>query len=156
MNEQPLHFRDIAAQLPASPATHVPPPDLWPRIAATHMSRRRQRRWRRVAASVGIGALAVALALAVTLRQRATTPAIDWQARAQALEMQLDALPLPATSEPMAQLAESELARLDQRLQTAYDRGASRLDLDPLWQRRSELLDALLLVRRQQTLPVRI
>ena len=77
-------------------------------------------------------------------------------ARAQALELQLDAMPTPAASDPLAQLAESELAHLDGNLQAAYDRGAAPRDLDPLWQRRSELLDALLSVRRQQVLSSRI
>lgn len=156
MSEHEPNFRDLAARLPASAAAHVPPADLWPRIAATHLHRRRQRRWRRRVAGGGAFALFAALAFAAISWRHAETPAIDWQARAQALELQLDAMPTPAASDPLARLAESELAQLDGNLQAAYDRGAAPRDLDPLWQRRSELLDALLSVRRQQTLPSRI
>ena len=156
MNEHESNFRDLAARLPASMAAHVPPADLWPRIATTHLQRRRQRRQRRLLAGGGAIVLVAALALTANSWRHAAAPAIDWQARAQALELQLDALPTPASSEPLAQMAESELAHVDGNLQAAYDRGAARRDLDPLWQRRSELLDALLSVRRQQVLPSRI
>lgn len=155
MSEHESNFRDLAAHLPASMAAHVPPADLWPRIAATHSQRRQQRRRRRLAAGGGVFALIAALAF-TTISWRHAAPAIDWQARAQALELQLDAMPTPAASDPLAQLAESELAHLDGNLQAAYDRGAAPRDLDPLWQRRSELLDALLSVRRQQVLSSRI
>lgn len=158
MSEPELNFHDLAARLPASAAVHALPADLWPRIAATHAVRRRQRRWRRLAAVGGAVALVATLALTPSAWQRrhAAPPVIDWQARAQALELQLDALPTPVASDPMARLAESELGRLDSNLQSAYDRGAVPRDLDPLWQRRSELLDALLSVRRQQILPSQI
>lgn len=149
MNEHELNLRDLAARLHASATTHMPPADLWPRIAATHLARHRQRRGRRLAIAGGALALVAALAFTASTWRHAATPAIDWQARAQALELQLDALPTPAASEPLARLAETELARLDGNLQAAYDRGAPPRDLDPLWQRRSELLDALLSVRRQ-------
>lgn len=155
MNEHELNFRDLAVRLPASATTHVPPADLWPRIAATHLSRRRQRQRRRFAVAGGALALIAALTFSASTRRHAAAPAIDWQARAQALELQLDALQTPAASDPLARLAESELARLDGNLQAAYDRGAPAHDLGPLWQRRSELLDALLSVRRQ-TLSSRI
>jgi len=155
MNEHELNFHDLAAGLPAR-AIEPLPTDLWPRIAAAHVARRRQRRWRRV--TTGGVALAVIAAVVVSAFawRHTAMPVTDWQARAQALELQLDALPLPATSAPMARLAESEIANLDSSLQAAYDRGAARHDIDPLWQRRSELLDALLSVRRQQPVPVRI
>jgi hypothetical protein len=153
MNEHELNFRDLAVRLPAAATTHVPPADLWPRIAATHLTRRRQRQ--RLAVAGGALALVAALTFTAGTWRHAATPAIDWQARAQALELQLDALPTPAASEPLARLAESELAHLDGNLQAAYDRGAPPRDLGPLWQRRSELLDALLSVRRQ-ALPSRI
>jgi hypothetical protein len=149
MNEHELNLRDLAAGLPASAATHVPPADLWPRIAATHLSRRRRRQRQRFAVAGGALALIAALTFSASTRQHVAAPAIDWQARAQALELQLDALPTPAASQPLARLAESELAHLDGNLQAAYDRGAPPRDLGPLWQRRSELLDALLSVRRQ-------
>jgi hypothetical protein len=156
MSEHESNFRDLAARLPAGMTAHVPPADLWPRIAATHLHNRRQRRRRRLLAGGCAIVLLAALALTANFWRHAATPAIDWQARAQALELQLDAMPTPAASDPLAQLAESELARLDGNLQAAYDRGTASRDLDPLWQRRSELLDALLSVRRQQILPSRI
>ena len=149
MNQHELNFRDLAARLPASATTHVPPADLWPRIAATHLSRRRQRQRRRLAVAGGALALVAALIFTASSWRHSATPTIDWQARAQALELQLDTLPTPAASEPLARLAESELAHLDGNLQAAYDRGAPARDLGPLWQRRSELLDALLSVHRQ-------
>lgn len=149
MNEHELNFRDLAVRLPASATTHVPSADLWPRIAATHLTRRRQRQRQRLAVAGGALALVAALTFTASTWRHATAPAIDWQARAQALELQLDALPTPTASEPLARLAESELAHLDGNLQAAYDRGAPPRDLGPLWQRRSELLDALLSVRRQ-------
>jgi hypothetical protein len=156
MNEHESNFRDLAMRLPASATTHVPSADLWPRIAATHRMRRRQRQLRRLAVAGGALVLVAALAFTAGTWRQAAAPAIDWQARAQALELQLDALPIPAASDPLARLAESELAHLDGNLQAAYDRGAPSRDLDPLWQRRSELLDALLSVRRQHALPSRI
>lgn len=156
MNDEVLNFRDLAARLPTSAAAHVPPADLWPRIAAAHRNRSRQRRLRQLTVGGGALALIAALVVWIAVRQYIAAPAIDWQARAQALELQLDALPMPAAGDPMARLAESELAHLDGRLQAAYDRGAAQRDVDPLWQRRSELLNALLSVRRQQTLPSQI
>ena len=156
MSEHESNFRDLAARLPAGTTAHVPSADLWPRIAAAHLQRRRQRSRRRLLAGGCAIVLLATLALTVNFWRHAAAPAIDWQARAQALELQLDAMPTPAASDPLAQLAESELAHLDGSLQAAYDRGAAPRDLDPLWQRRSELLDALLSVRRQQVLPSRI
>ncbi|MBS0487685.1 MAG: hypothetical protein JSS13_10105 [Proteobacteria bacterium] len=155
MNEHELNFHDLAAGLPARTIEPLPP-DLWPRIAAAHLSRRRQRRWRRMAAGGAALAFVAAVLVSASAWRHAAMPVTDWQARAQALELQLDALPLPATSAPMARLAESEIANLDASLQAAYDRGAARHDIDPLWQRRSELLDALLSVRQQQPVPARI
>lgn len=156
MSEQELNFRELAARLPASSAAHVPPAELWSRIVATHATRRRQRRWRRLAAAGGALALVVALTFSASAWRHAAPTAIDWQARAQALELQLDALPMPDASDPMALLAESALAHLDVNLQAAYDRGAAPRDLGRLWQRRSQLLDALLSVRRQRNLPAQI
>lgn len=151
MNEHELSFHDLAARLPAR-AVEPLPPDLWPRIAAAHVARRRQRRM--TTGGVALAVIAAVVVSAFAWRHTAM-PVTDWQARAQALELQLDALPLPATSAPMARLAESEIANLDASLQAAYDRGAARGDIEPLWQRRCELLDALLSVR-QQPVPARI
>ncbi|HSN01075.1 MAG TPA: hypothetical protein VLS52_08730 [Rudaea sp.] len=155
MSEFETNFH-LAARLRAATAAYVLPADLWPRIASAHAARRRQRRRRRLAAACGGLALLAVLALSTSAWRHAAAPAVDWQARAQALELQLDTLPTPVASDPMAQLAETELAHLDRHLQAAYDHGAAARDLDPLWQRRSELLDALLSVRRQQVLPSQI
>src|SRR5438445_1807644 len=69
-----------------------PPADLWSRIEAAHGVRIRRRRLRRLA--VG-GVFCVVLAGAIALRSLHTpsaAPEIDWQARAQALELQLLAM----------------------------------------------------------------
>jgi hypothetical protein len=69
---------------------------------------------------------------------------VDWQARAQALELRVRELErgqAPGTAAPEAQVA---LVRLDAALQAAYDAGAERAELNALWRRRSELLAALM------------
>lgn len=152
MAETELKLHDILARLPAPVTPLAAPAELWPRIAAAHTARLRRRRVLRIAA-----ASSAVVFLALALVWRAAAPAaVDWQARAQALELQLDTLPLPAAADPAARLAESELARVDRTLQSAYDHGAQAGKIAPLWRRRSELLDALLAVRRQQTLSTRI
>ena len=45
--------------------------------------------------------------------------------------------------------AQSEIARVDDALQTAYDTGAEKDQLELLWKRRSELLGALISVRQR-------
>jgi hypothetical protein len=84
-----------------------------------------------------------------------TRPAapVDWQARAQALEIQLAAYSVPADS---SSTVDTELARIDASLQAAYDRGAPANELVPLWKQRSELLGALLIARQQQVTLTRI
>ena len=156
MSEPEPNIHDLAARLQVSMAAHVPPADLWPRIASAHAARRWQRRRRRLAAAGGVLSVVAVLLFTAASWRRASIPMIDWQARAQALELQLDSLPTPVANDPMARLAESELANLDHHLQAAYDRGAAPRDLKPLWQRRSQLLNALLSVRRQQVLPSQI
>ena len=51
---------------------------------------------------------------------------------------------------------EAELARVDRALQAAYDHGARKNELLPLWKQRSELLSLLLAVRQQQLALTRI
>ncbi|MGH8041849.1 MAG: hypothetical protein ACREPN_07385 [Rudaea sp.] len=152
MNEAGLSFRELAARLPAAPS-QLPSPDLWSRIAGAHRARQRRRRLTAVSAVL---VLIAAVAMTLPAWRHAIAPTIDWRARAQALELQLDALPMPVNSSPMARLAESELARLDRNLQAAYDRGAPAADVAALWQRRSQLLNALLSVRRPSNLPATI
>ncbi len=152
MNETGLSFRELAARLPAA-AAHIPSPDLWSRIAGAHRARQRRRRLTSASAML---VLIATVAMTLPTWRRAVVPTIDWRARAQALELQLDALPMPVNSSPMARLAESELARLDRDLQATYDRGAPASDVAALWQRRSQLLSALLSVRRPPNPPTTI
>ncbi|TLY51487.1 MAG: hypothetical protein E6K53_07170 [Gammaproteobacteria bacterium] len=124
---------------------------LWSRISTAHTRRVSRRRWQRL----GIGAaLVVAVASAAliypshTLREREH---IDWQARAQALELQLAVLQSEhaAVVSVGADDITSELDAVDQRLRSAYESGPPSVDVSPLWQRRSELLDTLLAARKQ-------
>jgi hypothetical protein len=150
-----LNFRDIAEILPASPS-FLAGGDLWPRIAAAHLARRRTRRIRRFVA----GGTAMALLIAVSFfgwQSQREAPVVDWQARAQALEIQLNqANAASQTRQPLASDTEVELARVDRTLQAAYDRGARKNELLPLWKQRSELLSLLLAVRQQQLALTRI
>jgi hypothetical protein len=155
MGTDELTFRDIAAHLPPPP-TFVPAADLWPRIAAAHSARRQRRRMQRIGAGV-----AVVLAAAVVLLPLAVpknSASIDWQARAQALEIELNALTeLRANGgNAVAFDAEAELSSVDGALQSAYDRGAQKEELAQLWKKRSELLSVLLAARQQQLTLTRI
>src|SRR5580765_6591508 len=105
-----------------------PPADLWTRIEAAHGMRSRRRRLRRLAAG-GMFCAALAGAVALhSLHAPSAAPEIDWQARAQALELQLLALehenrvPVATAANFNADPATSELAEIDRRLQTAYER----------------------------------
>jgi len=132
-----------------------PPADLWTRIEAAHGVRSQRRRLRRLA--VG-GMFCVALVSAVALHRLhapSAAPEIDWQARAQALELQLLALehenrvPVTTSANFDADPATGELAEIDRRLQVAYEHNNPVGQLVPLWKRRSELLDALIAARRE-------
>ena len=152
MAEQELNLHDIVRRLPAAETAHVGA-DLWPRIAAAHLARQRRRRVQRF---VGAGlAAAAVLALAVTgpAWLGRSAPAVDWQARAQALEIQLNALAARGDANGMV---DAELVRIDAALQAAYDRGAPANELVPLWKQRSDLLGALLTARQQQVALTRI
>jgi hypothetical protein len=156
MSGQTVNFRDIVQRVPAA-TDDIAPVDLWPRIAAAHLRRRRQRRLGLTGAGLALAAgLAVAI-LIPALRSPDNAAAIDWQARAQALEMQIDTLPMPSAGEgSVARTTVSEIARIDRDLQAAYDRGGAKNILVPLWKRRSELLDNLLVERQQQNTQARI
>jgi hypothetical protein len=161
MVEQELTIRDIAQRLPtqASPL-QAPSAELWPRIAAAHLQRHRRRRVRRFAgAGLLLAAGLAVVALVPTWSPKAAAD-VDWQARAQALELQLHAV-ATATDSAAALDTESdntvlELARIDGALQKAYDSGAQTSELVPLWKQRSELLSALLTARQQQLALTRI
>jgi hypothetical protein len=150
-----LNFRAIAGTLPASPS-FLAGGDLWPRIAAAHLARRRTRRIRRIAGSSFVLTALIAIAV-FGLGPTHEAPAVDWQARAQALEMQLNEATASAqTGAPFTSDTDVELARVDRALQAAYDRGAHKNELLPLWKQRSELLSLLLAVRQQQLAMTRI
>jgi hypothetical protein len=152
MAEQELNLRDIIGRLPpGADMTHLGA-DLWPRIAQAHQKRLLRRRTQRAAV---IGTAAVMLVVAVTVPAwfARPAPAIDWQARAQALEIQLNAL---AGTVDADDVADAELARIDVALQAAYDRAAPANELVPLWKQRSDLLSALLVARQQQVTLTRI
>ena len=102
----------------------------------------------------GAAVLVVAMVIAGVVKFREPS-AVDWQARAQALEMQLNEA-LAQRDLPMAGDTEEELERVDLALQSAYDRGANKTELVPLWKQRSELLSLLLAARQQQLALTRI
>jgi hypothetical protein len=124
---------------------------LWSRISVAHTRRVSRRRWQRL----GIGAtLAVAIVSAMLIYPRHAlheTERVDWQARAQALELQLAMLQSEhaAVASAGADDVTFELDAVDQRLRSAYEKGPPTEDVSPLWQRRSELLDTLLAARKQ-------
>jgi hypothetical protein len=100
--------------------------------------------------------LAAVLLVAVLVVPKWLAPSaereVDWQARAQALELQLSALrdSAGASADNAGVIeAQSEIARVDDALQAAYDTGAERNELELLWKRRSELLGALISVRQR-------
>lgn len=137
-------------------ADAMPPADLWSRIESAHRVRRTRRRNRRTIGTTLTCALAALCALGY---QQVRTPRehIDWQARTEALELQLHSLQREAqvgtngTGE-----VEVELSDIDHSLQTAYETGATPKDLAALWKRRSELLDTLIVARKQNLLLTRI
>jgi hypothetical protein len=153
MTEPELTLLGIVQRLPGADAAHLPP-DLWPRIAAAHLTRQHRRRTQRVIAACTATAVAVAVVF-VSAAWFAQAPRVDWQARAQALEIQLGALSVP-TNTANTVVVDAELARLDRALQAAYDRAAPADELVPLWKQRSELLDALIAVRQQHIALTRI
>jgi hypothetical protein len=152
MSEPELTFRQLAQhlrldQLPLA----EPSAELWRRIAGAHRLRLRQARVRRLGAWCG-GAGVILLAAVIGWFDRAQTSAgVDWQARAQALELQLRALNAAASRPVDAATgddAQDELVLVDAALQAAYDEGAAQERVTALWKRRSELLDALVSARR--------
>jgi hypothetical protein len=155
MSEPELSFHELTQQLRLRELpVGEPSPDLWQRIADTHAGRMRRARMRRGIIGSSLAAL---LLIAVVVAPKWLEPSamereVDWQARAQALEMQLRALrdSSGAHSDNAGALeAQSEIARLDDALQAAYDTGAARDQLELLWKRRSELLGALISVRQR-------
>jgi hypothetical protein len=140
-------------RLPLLPVVD-PAPDLWQRIAAAHQQRVRRAQVRRRVAFAGRAAAAVTLLVATGMwfggQRSAPRDTVDWQARAQALELQLRALSASRPGGAAALLVattQNELVLVDAALQAAYDNGGDRERTDSLWKRRSELLGALLQAR---------
>lgn len=148
-----LRLSDLADSS-AEPSMLPPSPDLWQRIATAHVARKRRRAMRRIAGVGSAAVLVVAMVTAGGVKWREPA-AVDWQARAQALEMQLNEA-LAQRDMPMSVDTEEELERVDLALQAAYDRGANKTELVPLWKQRSELLGLLLAARQQQLALTRI
>ena len=137
-----------------TPEPPAPSPELWARIARAHLARRARRQRLQM---VGAASFAVAL-VAMVLAWPGGVPGTDWEARAQALELELHALPVRGIDgyNPAAVEAESRLMQLDRALQAAYDRGAGNSELTPLWKQRSELLSTLLAVRQENVAATQI
>jgi len=155
MSEPELSFHELMQRLRLRELpVGEPSPDLWQRIADSHVGRMRRARMRRGIVGSSLAAL-ILLAVLVApkwLEPAATEHAIDWQARAQALELQLRALrdSIGTHADNAGALeTQSEIARVDDALQAAYDTGAERDQLEQLWKRRSELLGALISVRQR-------
>jgi hypothetical protein len=130
-----------------------PPADLWLRIERAHSGRRRRRVHLRLASA----ALLTFAALGVFLAMPHAPGATDWQARSQALEIELRAIPVSALADDaVTREARTDLERIDGSLQAAYDRGAHSSELVPLWKQRTELLSTLLAVRQQSAAVTRI
>ena len=142
-----LKFSDLA-DTTAEPAMLPPSADLWQRIATAHVARKRRRATRRIAGIGSAAVLVIAVVTAGVVKWREPS-AVDWQARAQALEMQLNEA-LAQRDLPLTGDTEEELERVDLALQAAYDHGADKTELVPLWKQRSELLSLLLSSRQQQ------
>jgi hypothetical protein len=132
-----------------------PSADLWQKIAGAQQLRMRRARLRRMVLWCGSSVVLLAALIVGADGWFGRTPSsvdVDWQARAQALELQLRALDADASARagnPIAADAQSELALVDVALQSAYDEGAEQQRVRALWKRRSELLSALVNSRRQ-------
>jgi hypothetical protein len=148
MNSDKLNFSELARGLDDRAEAA---PDLWPRILVAHTQRRRSRLRVRLASVL----LAGVTGTAVLFMLPPPVPGTDWQARAQALEIELRAYPTDLVDAD-AREARSGLQRIDSALQAAYDRGARANELAPLWKERSELLSTLLAVRQQSAAITRI
>lgn len=142
LNDQSMH--PVVAELPV----FAPSSDLWPRIAAAHVSSRRTRRpryqWAAIAAAVAVMVGAVML---VPRAQRGSV-LTEGQRESQTLEREWQAIS-PAGSRPAAV---ARLHVIDTALQSAYDRGAQADELQPLWKQRNDALRGLILTARTDTI----
>jgi len=132
-----------------------PSAELWQKIAGAQQRRMRRARLRRMVLWCGSSFVVLAALIVGAdgwFGRTQSSLDVDWQARAQALELQLRALDAGASARagtPTAVDAQNELALVDVALQSAYDEGAEQQRVRALWKRRSELLSALVNARRQ-------
>ncbi len=124
---------------------------LWTRISVARARRVSRKRWQRLGIGTTLAVAVVSLVLVYPRHAQHEPERIDWQARAQALELQLAVLQSEhsAVASVGADDLTSELDTVDQRLRSVYENGPPTEDVSPLWQRRSELLDTLLAARKQ-------
>ena len=149
MPQPDMNFAALTQRLHGSALPVVEPPaDLWSRIVERHGRERQRARRRRLVALGAAAASVLAVAGALVALRHPGGDDIDWQARAQALELRLHAFD-SAGAGAAAESAEAQLAQLDALLQAAYDNGAQRTEVVALWKRRSELLDTLLRLRQR-------
>jgi hypothetical protein len=141
-----------------APPDIEPPDALWSRIETARARNVQRRTFLRIAGA-SAGTLGLALALWIgghTINKPQTAGTIDWQARAQALELRLRLLGDNGLRGAATEETRAELVRIDLSLQSAYDRGGDEKELSPLWKRRSELLDTLIETREQRLALTRI
>lgn len=149
MREQPLNeesLHPVLAELPV----FAPDDALWSRIAAAHAKRNatpRTRRWVALAAAAAlVGAIVIAPKLTGT--KPAEPIAVEGQSESQALESEWRSL-TQVSARPSVDLA--RLRIIDAALQSAYDRGAGKDELAPLWKERNEALRGLILTAQADT-----
>jgi len=121
-----------------------PPDALWDRVVARRSAHVRRARVRAVALT-SVAALALVVGWRFAVRAPIDELANDPQARSGALETELASV-RAGSAAPGATVrdVEARLARVDDALQSAYDRHAQHDELARLWRERSELEAALL------------
>jgi hypothetical protein len=154
MSEPELSFHELAQRLRLRELPVVEPsPDLWQRIAVTHAGRMRRARMRRASSArawrhdPGCRARRADMAGAFgnAARSRLAGARAGAGIATACVRVSADA---HADSDGALE-TQSEIARVDDALQTAYDTGAEKDQLELLWKRRSELLGALISVRQR-------
>jgi hypothetical protein len=120
-----------------------PDPGLWGRIHSLNMRRVRRRRVQRFGL-VGVISVSLAVfwlfAMPPASRSGSAMQSVSvWQKHSQELQ---DSLRLSAQEE-LDPAIQARLRWIDKDLQSAYDRGASEMELGSLWAQRSALLQTL-------------
>ena len=117
---------------------------LWSRVVARRAARVRRARLTTLAAA-SVAVFAIAIGWRVAVRPAGEELAGDGQARSSALEVELArARAQSAAPDATVRDVEARLARVDDALQSAYDRRADHAELARLWRERGELEAALL------------